>query len=78
MLYSICKETEKKGNMDQQKIFFCRKCGALDYAQGRCPKCGNAEIDGADMDFLRFGSSAVRSPAMPILLSNSSVIEKNG
>ncbi len=50
----------------------------LDYAQGRCPKCGNAEIDGADMDFLRFGSSAVRSPAMPILLSNSSVIEKNG
>lgn len=64
--------------MDRQKIFFCRKCGLLDYAQGRCPKCGSAEIDGADIEFLMFGRSRIQSPAMSVLLNKSGLLEKNG
>lgn len=36
------------------KICFCRYCGTVDYADGKCPKCGNTEIDEARTDFLLF------------------------
>lgn len=61
-----------------QKIFFCRKCGTLDYAEGRCPKCGSVEIDRADMEFLRFGGSANCGFAMPVLLNRIRSVEKIG
>ncbi|MDE7418546.1 MAG: hypothetical protein K2N44_19945 [Lachnospiraceae bacterium] len=64
--------------MKHQKIFLCRKCGTLDYAAERCPKCGSIEIDRADIEFLRLGSSAVPSPVMPILLMGIHSIEKIG
>lgn len=57
--------------MKHQKIYFCRQCGTLDYAQDRCPKCGSAEIDRADTEFLIFGSSAVQSSTMPNILTGS-------
>lgn len=64
--------------MDHRKIFFCRKCGTLDYAEGRSLKCGSVEIDGADLEFLMFGSSVVQSPQMLILWTGIHPIEKNG
>lgn len=36
------------------KICFCRRCGTIDYADGKCPKCGNTEIDEASTDVLLF------------------------
>ena len=60
------------------KIIFCKKCGTLDYAKGKCPKCGNTEIDKADLEFLTFGSSTVQSLPMPVLWINSRSIEKFG
>lgn len=38
------------------KICLCRRCGTLDYAYGKCQKCGNTEIDEASTDFLMFGN----------------------
>lgn len=64
--------------MKHQKIFFCRKCSTLDYAEGRCPKCGSAEIDRADVEFLGVGGSVIQSPIMSILLTDSHPIEKIG
>lgn len=57
--------------MKYQKIFFCKKCGTLDYAEERCPKCGSVEIDRADTEFLMFGSSAIQSFYIPNLLTGS-------
>lgn len=42
--------------MKYKKICFCKKCRTVDYADGKCPKCGNTEIDEADIDFLLFGN----------------------
>lgn len=42
--------------MKSKKVCFCKKCGALDYADEKCPKCGSPEIDEASMDFLLFGN----------------------
>lgn len=42
--------------MKIKKVCFCKKCGALDYADEECPKCGSPEIDEASMDFLLFGN----------------------
>ncbi len=64
--------------MKHQKIFFCRKCNALDYAEERCPKCGSIEIDRADIEFLRLGDNAIQRPIMPILLTDRHPVEKNG
>jgi len=64
--------------MKHQKIFFCRNCGTLDYAEGRCPKCNSVDIDGTDIEFLTLSSNVVQSPVMPILLADIRPIEKIG
>lgn len=64
--------------MGNSKIFFCRKCKTLDYAEGKCPKCGSAKLDEANIEFLAFGSNVVKSPKIPILLTRIDSIEKNG
>ncbi|MDE6909833.1 MAG: hypothetical protein K2P44_05115 [Lachnospiraceae bacterium] len=42
--------------MKYEKICFCKRCGTLDYADEKCPKCGSLEIQEASMDFLLFGN----------------------
>lgn len=38
--------------MKRMSVYYCRKCGTLDYADGACPKCGNKDIVRAEEDFL--------------------------
>lgn len=42
--------------MDEQmqsgRICYCRDCRHLDYAQGKCSKCGSKNIVGAYQDFV--------------------------
>lgn len=64
--------------MKHQKIFFCSKCGALDYAEGSCPRCKNVGIDRADLEFLKFGTRVVSGVRLPVLLTDIRFIEKNG
>lgn len=64
--------------MGHLKIYFCKKCRALDYAKGRCPKCGSADLDEAGMEFLAYGVSAVRSPLVPVILTCTDAVEKIG
>lgn len=56
--------------MKHWKIFLCKKCGTLDYAKEQCPKCGSTEIDRADLEFLMFASSPVRSSVISGVLAN--------
>ena len=65
-------------NMRHQKIFLCRECGTLDYAEQKCSKCGSIEIDRADIEFLLFGISAFQRPVMPVLSDGIHAIEKFG
>lgn len=51
------------------KIFYCRKCKALDYAEGNCSKCGSTELDEADIEFLLFCSNMIQSPTLPDLMT---------
>ncbi|MDE6916535.1 MAG: hypothetical protein K2P39_07040 [Lachnospiraceae bacterium] len=60
------------------KIFCCKECGALDYAETRCSKCGSARIDEADIAFLTLESSVIPSPVVPVLFTNFRLVEKNG
>ena len=34
------------------KIYYCKICGALDYAHKSCSKCGSSAIVAANLDFL--------------------------
>ena len=43
--------------MNCLKIFLCKKCRTLDYADGKCSKCGSTEIEEASIDFLLFGNT---------------------
>ena len=74
----MCQGTQGGISLKKREIFFCRKCGTLDYAEGRCPKCGNTEIDRADIEFLRIGSSPGSGSAMSVLLTGIRPIEKIG
>jgi len=49
------------------KIFYCRKCKTLDYAEGICSKCGSAELDEADTEYLIFCRNVIQRPIMPEL-----------
>lgn len=51
------------------KIFYCRKCKTLDYADETCSKCGSTELDEADTEFLLFCGNRIRRPIRPDLLT---------
>lgn len=52
----IIAEGEIVYKMDFGNICFCKRCGTIDYADGKCPKCGSMEIVEANIDFLMFGN----------------------
>lgn len=64
--------------MRHLKIFFCKKCRALDYAEGRCLKCGSTELDEATMEFLKHSGSTFQGPAIPVLSIYTHFVEKIG
>lgn len=37
---------------NQEVVCYCKDCGQLDFAKGRCPKCGSKNIVRAEQDFL--------------------------
>lgn len=36
----------------KKRICLCKDCGRLDYAAGRCEKCGSTNIASASHDFM--------------------------
>ncbi len=64
--------------MRHLKIFLCKKCRTLDYAEGSCLKCGSTELDEANMEFLIHRGSSVQGPAIPVLWTDMHFVEKIG